>query len=360
MITETKNLYHKYMQETARVVNPEIESYFLEYKKDKDFFRIFEPLLKKRLKFPQLRTVISRLSFEIVGGKNWKRIAPILAAMEIHNMYLYLHNWIFDNKNSIWSGDLKETRKKINGVTIAAAITREIYSDAIDKLDISPTQKLEIERNFRKSIKETYHGQFLDINLTIDRFNEFKTEKDFLKLYELKSKILSGSFYSLSGYIGAILGGASKKQKEAIKEICQLFGTGLHISNDLGDFAPPKKTKSTFGKAYQDQLADIRENRLTFPVFSVLKNGSQKEKDALLKMVDNSNPTEKELSEAIKAIHSTGTFSYCKKYIRGYYENAEKLLHENFEKTKERDLFSVMLSVIRSNKFLTELRKFKN
>ena len=33
---------------------------------------------------------------------------------------------------------------------------------------------------------------------------------------------------------------------------------------------------------------------------------------------------------------------------------------ENFEKTKERDLFSVMLSVIRSNKFLTELRKFKN
>ena len=99
MITETKNLYHKYMEETARVVNPEIESYFLEYKKDKDFFRIFEPLLKKRLKFPQLRTVISRLSFEIVGGKNWKRIAPILAAMEIHNMYLYLHNWIFDNKN---------------------------------------------------------------------------------------------------------------------------------------------------------------------------------------------------------------------------------------------------------------------
>ena len=31
----------------------------------------------------------------------------------------------------------------------------------------------------------------------------------------------------------------------------------------------------------------------------------------------------------------------------------------DFEKTKERDLFSVMLSVIRSNKFLTELRKFK-
>jgi len=138
-----------------------------------------------------------------------------------------------------------------------------------------------------------------------------------------------------------------------------MFGTGLHISNDLGDFAPPKKNTSTFGKAYQDQLADIRENRLTFPVFSVLKSGNQKEKDALLKMVGNYNPTEKELLEAIKSIHSTGTFSYFKKYIRGYYKNAEKLLHENFEKTKERDLFSVMLSVIRSNKFLTELRKFK-
>jgi len=359
MKTNTKNLYHKYMEETARVVNLEIESCFLEYKKNKDFFRIFELLLKKRLKFPQLRPVISRLSFEIVGGKNWKRIAPILAAMEIHNMYLYFHNWIFDNKNSIWSGNLKEVRKKINDVIIAAAITREIYSDAIDKINISPAKKLEIERNFRKSVKETYYGQFLDVNLTIDKFKEFKSEKDFLKLYELKSKLQSGGFYSLSGYIGAILGGASKKQKEIIREICRLLGTGLHISNDLGDFAPPQKTKSTFGKAYQDQLADIRENRLTFPVFLVLKNGSQKEKDALLNMVDNYNPTEKELSEAIKAIHSTGTFSYCKKYIRGYYEKAKKLLHENFEKTKERDLFSVMLSVIRSNKFLTELRKFK-
>jgi len=347
------------MEETAGVVNPEIESYFEQYKKDKNFFRILESLLKKRLKFPQLRPVISRLSYEIVGGKNWKRITPILAAMEIHNMYLYFHNWIFDNKNSIWSGDLREVRKKINDAIIAAATTREIYSDAIDKINISPGQKLEIEKAFRKSVKETYYGQFLDVNLTINRFNEFKSEKDFLKLYELKSKIQSGSFYSLSGYIGAILGGASKKQREAIKEICKLFGTGLHISNDLGDFAPPKKTKSTFGKVYQDQLADIRENRLTFPVFSVLKNGSQKEKEALLKMVGNYNPTKKEVLAAIKSIHLTGTFSYCKKYIRGYYEDAEKLLHENFGKSRERDLFSVMLSVIRSNKFLTELRKFK-
>ena len=58
----TKQDYFNYMEETAKIVNPEIENYFEGYKENKGFFHIFEPLLKKRLKFPQLRTVISRLS----------------------------------------------------------------------------------------------------------------------------------------------------------------------------------------------------------------------------------------------------------------------------------------------------------
>lgn len=358
MTNEIKIAYHEYMQETAHIVNPKIEYYFEKHKKNEDLFKVLEPFIQKRLQTPQLRTVISRLAYEIVDGENWERITPVMAAMEIQTIYLYLHNWIFDNKNNIRSWDMKEIRKKINNITIVAAITREIISDAINDLNIASDKKLRIKKLFSESTEDVYNGQFLDVNLTIDRFNEFSSEKDFLKSYELKSNIQSWNAYGLSGYVWALLGNAPKKQEDAIVKICKLFGTGLHISNDLGDFSPPKETKTSFGKAYQDQLADIKENRLTLPIFSILKNGNEKEKNDLLRMVGNYQPKKEEVYNAIETIHTTNTFSYCKKYIRGYYKEAEKLLHENFNKSKERDFFSVMLSVIRSNKFLTELKNF--
>lgn len=359
MLVLNKDNYFEYVKETGGVVSPIILSCFQVLKDtDTKIYELVEPLLLKRTKIAQLRPVITRLSYEICGGKDWRKIANICAIMEIHNMYLYFHNWIFDNKNSIWIGDLGNVRKKISDVIIAAAITREIFSDIIDESNIAPEKKLEIEKHFQKSIKETYYGQFLDINLTIDRFKEFKSEKDFLPSYELKSKIQSGSFYSLSGRIGAILAGASKNKEDIISEICELFGTGLHISNDLGDFAPPLERKITFGKSYQDQLADIRENRLTLPVYYVLKYGNEQEKENLLQLVGNYSPTKEQIDSAIKSIHSSGSYEYCHKYIRGYFNRAKKKLHESFEISKERDLFAIMLSVIRTNKFLAELRKY--
>lgn len=352
--------YFNYLKETAKEVNPILLSCFEQLKKqDKEFYKLFKPILDKRLKFPQLRPVIMRISYELVGGKNWQRIAPICAVMELHNMYLYLHNWIFDNKKSLWSGEIKEVRGKVNNTIISASIIRELLLQTIKKAKISLASKDLIEKEIAESTIETYYSQYLDINLTIDRFKEFKSDEQFIKLYEQKSKLQSGSFYKLSGKTGAMLGKGSATQIKAISKICELFGTGLHISNDLGDFAPPKSSKATFGKAYQDQLADIKENRLTLPIYYLLKYGNQKEQKALLKLVGNYKPTSKQILEAGKSIHSSGAYVFCKKYIRKFFTSAKRELHKSFEKSKKRDLYALMLSAIRTNKFLAELRKLQ-
>lgn len=342
------------MKETQEVINPILMEYFNKWNTSSD---LLMSLLQRRMKIPQLRCIISRLAFEIVWWLEWERIAPVIAAMEVQTMYLYLHNRIFDNKKNIWEWDISTIRNRINDITIAAAQTREVLFKIVQNFPTTPEIKCYLHEWFSNSIKSVYEGQILDINLTINRINEFSSDIDFLKLYEYKSTAQSWVAYAFSGEVWALLWWGTKEQQDVIVDICRTFGTWLHISNDLWDFSPPQTTKTTFGKAYQDQLSDIKENRLTYPIYYVLKNGTQEESWKLLKMVGSYNPDNDTLYNAIKCIHSSWAFNFIKIYIRWYYTKAKKKLHENFPKNTTRDLFSVMLSVIRSNKFLSELRK---
>jgi geranylgeranyl pyrophosphate synthase len=280
--------------------------------------------------------------------------------MEIHNMYLYFHNWIFDNKNRVWDDKSASARNRISNTIIAASLTRELIIQAINAANLPLEKKLLISKELSDSTLENYYGFFLDINLTIDKISRYKTDQAFLKIYEEKSRLLSGNMYSLSSKAGAILANAPKEKIEAVAALGDLLGTGLHISNDLGDFAQPRKTKVTFGKPYQDQLADIRENRLTLPIYYVLKYGNKSEKEALLKLVANYSPTGNQIRSVVESLHTSGSYNYCKKYVRSFFNKAKQKLHISFAKSKERDLYAMMLSIIRTNKFLAELRDFSN
>ncbi|HRH32786.1 MAG TPA: polyprenyl synthetase family protein [bacterium] len=357
-MSDVRKKYFKYLEENSRKVEPIILSFFREIKKNEKLFEIFEPLLLKRLKHKQLRTTITRLAYQICGGKDIKKILPVCSVMELHNMYAYWHNWIFDNKNSVWDGNIKDIRQHINNIIISAAITREVIIKEINKFDVTTRQKQIIQDALSSSFLELYKGQYIDINLSVDDYKFFKNEEEFLKVYENKSNLQSGSSYGLSGYIGAILAGADEHTAQIIEGISRLLGTGLHISNDLGDFSLPRKNKSTFGKAYQDQMADLRGGRLTWPVFLILMKGTKKE-ITLIQQISKLQALDKEkMNKVVSIIKAHDISGYIVKYLRKNYLNvAKKKLHESFKPSLQRDMFSEMLSIIRSNKFLVELKR---
>ena len=197
---DIREKYFKYLRETSSKVKLEIQGSFSDIKKNKNIYPIFETLIIKRLQHNQLRSTITRLSYEICGGKDWKKIFPACAVMELHTMYAYWHNWIFDNKNNIWDGKIEDIRVRVNNTIICAAITRELAFKEIDKLDINNEQKQKIQKSFSNSTLELYEGQYIDVNLLIDSFGSFKDETDFLRIYEHKSDLESGSSYGFSGY----------------------------------------------------------------------------------------------------------------------------------------------------------------
>lgn len=70
-------------------------------------------------KRPKLRPGLTRLGYEICGGKNWRKIIPICAAVEILNVSTYTINKIFDEKGGKWSKD------RINNNIIAGIIQKK-------------------------------------------------------------------------------------------------------------------------------------------------------------------------------------------------------------------------------------------
>ena len=356
-----KDKYFSLMKETSQEVNKYIERSMSEFPGCGDLENLLRELPNKRKTKPQLRPLLTRLSYQICGGEDWRSIVPALASMELNNIHLYLHNWIFDNKNLVWEGTKSETRKRVNDLIISSQIFRELSEQALDE-EISsfdnPTQSL-VRSDFRASIIRCYRGFKQDLDLSIDNFSQFSSEKDFIKKYRIKSENQSGNFYGFTSKLGAILSQGDSGQISSLEDFGFYLGAGLHISNDLGDFALPNTNVEGNLKPYQDQLSDIKEGRLTFPIYYVLKNGTEEQKNSLKNLIGNYQTSYDELKRASRAVIDSGAYDFCRSFSKEYYKKGKKILHENFSPSKERDFLSLMISSIRSNKFLVELGKMR-
>lgn len=299
-----------------------------------------------------LRSTLTEAIYRILGGD--KTITAFNSLSEINNINAYLDNWILDNKKQIWIGG--ETRQKISEITIASAIFRELLEDIILKSDIEEHKKTRILGVFSKAIIYSYQGQQLDLEMSIETINDYKNDEIYLNKYVNKSLLQSGYLYGVSAEIGAILAGANKELIDLSRMLGEIIGTGLHISNDLGDFAILKECEGDF-KSYQDQMADLKNGRLTLPIYYVLKHGDKQSQKNFLSMVSNDNVNLKNKREVIQSLKVSGSYDYCKKLIRKYY-NQSKLIIDKFPNNEHKEILSYFPVVIRSNKYLSDLKNY--
>jgi len=190
------------------------------------------------------------------------------------------------------------------------------------------------------------------MSMSIETFDDSQTEQEYLDLYVKKSSLQSGYLYGASTEIGGILANADAQTLNLVRKIGRKIGTGLHISNDLGDFAI--LAENTDFKGYQDHTADLRNGRLTLPIWYVLKHGTKDEKDIFLKHV-NKDIEQVDRRAILEVLHSSGAYNYCKKLLRKYYNESKKLIDELPESEgKLRLKYSTI--IIKNNKYLSGLK----
>jgi geranylgeranyl pyrophosphate synthase len=344
-----KNIYFEEMRYTTEIVKPFIEKYLNLLKIKEIFPGIYEDVsyfyrLRKNNLF--LKPFLIRLCYEQCGGNNWEKIASICAAYELINISSYQANSAFDDKLGINS--LKEKQ----GQFIASMITREISEIIIsENIDLSENTKLKLLDSISRANRYIYIAQYYDLEmLNVINFNKYADIKAFLSDYEKRCLYGSGIYSEECAYAGAVLANASDYEINNLREFAKIYGTVLHMVNDIGDFIPQNIGSPTINKYYQDSYSDLKHHKLTLPIYKYLKLNVSTNMD-MIKRINN----ESVLSQVIKDILKSSILLDCKKYCVQRGKLAKKSL-DKLNHSRSNDLLKMMYSSIESNKYYYYLK----
>ena len=140
------------------------------------------------------------------------------------------------------------------------------------------------------------------------------TSDQYMKMIELKTAVL----YQAAAQGGAICGGASKAQEDALAEYGRLMGLGFQIWDDVLDLLSDQET---FGKPV---LNDIRNGKKTLIVIQALEDLKGPERAELLSTLGNEKATKEELVRARDILDEVGAIDHATKVADGLIKQAKE------------------------------------
>ncbi|HSU73149.1 MAG TPA: polyprenyl synthetase family protein [Candidatus Binatia bacterium] len=329
-----RKTYHEIARETSAEVDKILDAYL----SDADPHTQLLPRKRMNGNY-RLRDVSTRLGYEIAGGKDWNDVVPVAAAFELENCSSYVINWILDKKGEVTS------EKERNNFIIAGMQLRELahqvlVEHGLDKLvsSISDIQQ------------RGYRGQYADLNLLkVENASDFPTLESFLATYEERCTNLSGVFHAHCLFSGSIV---ADKAELLLYDAGLRFGSALQSTNDIGDFMPPRSDTRTAEKPYSDQFSDLRQGKLTLPVYLLYAHSPE---DRVF-VEERVGGTWTDYETVVDRLRATGAFDYCYSYLRRKKNELEKHMRTNFSHTQERSNIIQMFAAITSNKFIYALK----
>jgi octaprenyl-diphosphate synthase len=112
------------------------------------------------------------------------------------------------------------------------------------------------------------------------------TEDDYMKIIQGKTAILMSA--ACQG--GAVLGGASKQQEDALASFGLKFGFAFQMVDDILDYMAEEKT---LGKSLGK---DLEEGKITLPLINLLRDADTREVDQIKEIIRDENLTETDLA----------------------------------------------------------------
>ncbi len=109
---------------------------------------------------------------------------------------------------------------------------------------------------------------------------------------------------------GAILAGAGDADVKALRGYALSVGLAFQIKDDIEDL-----TGSTFAENGDSALDDLREGKLTLPVWYALHHGSRKDREGLARIIGGGKTSHRDLAAAHSIILRAGGVQYAKNEV---------------------------------------------
>jgi len=261
----------------------------------------------------RLRPCISMLACEAISG-NEKEAMPLAASLELLHNFTLVHDDIMDK--SRLRRNLPTVHVKFGEPTaimagdLLFAKSFEIMHDL--SVDLSMFKVL--DKCLIKCIKEICEGQQLDMEFE-QRQNV--AEKEYLEMIRRKTAVL----FSFAAEGGAMVGGGTNEQINALKDYGTSLGFAFQIWDDYLDMSSDEET---LGK---DIGNDIRNGKKTLIAVHSLSNAIGNDKKLLENFFGNRNASEEDVKNVFATFQKTGSIEYAKRTALNYNAQAKKALN---------------------------------
>ena len=178
--------------------------------------------------------------------------------------------------------------------------------------------------------RRTIEGQALDIGWARDGRYDI-TPEDYLVMATHKTAHYSGA---VPLAVGAIVGGGTEAQIEALRAYGLDTGLAFQIQDDLLNLVGSEESTK------KDFRSDITEGKRTLMVVHALQNSDARER--LIEILSSKEKDPAVLAEAVDIMEESGSIEYARRYAENLTSIAKNRLSDLLEPTAARDLLISM------------------
>jgi heptaprenyl diphosphate synthase len=268
--TVNSKKYFKYMRDVTKQISPLMLNVVKSIDSSEcppELVDIISGLVKKRAtpEITKLRPFMVVLASGVTQIDSASpELLQVAALVELLNIASYLDNLAFDDKGSCKSGD------KISFGLAANILDAAIHENLSAIEDIDPRLLNQIHTVFSESSRNVAQGQYIDLEkmpvLGSERGSLMSID-DYVKLYIQRCRFIGGGSLGFTCVAGGIIGNVNSEQLIKLRKFGYYHGLALQVINDVADFVPITKAATSVGKDDKDRYADMRNHRLTLPLY---------------------------------------------------------------------------------------------
>lgn len=257
----------------------------------------------------RIRPALLLLCSKMLGYQGQEHIPMSILVETIHTASL-IHDDIIDNSQ------MRRGRESVHarwGPNITVLLGDYLYIKSIGlSLKSKHRQIIHILTDTSaKMIEGELYEYYVSGNINL-------SEKDYLNIINKKT----ASLFSASSRIGAILGGASKKDEKWLLDFGENLGMSFQIIDDLLDFTGDEKM---LGKPI---LSDLNEGRITLPLIYTLNHDGEENRKLMSELLKERNPSKKSREKILEIINSNGALDYTYKKAEEFSRRSQEIISQ--------------------------------
>ncbi len=276
------------------------------------------------------RPLICFAACQAVGG-NMERATSAAAAIEHFHTAALIHDDIADEAE-LRRGEpcLHLTEGLGLAINMGDLALSLVNGTVMNDANLDDATKVRVVTELINMTRRTIEGQALDIGWARDGRYDI-TPEDYLVMATHKTAHYSGA---VPLAIGAIIGGGTDAQVEALRNYGLDTGLAFQIQDDLLNLVGSEESTK------KDFRNDLTEGKRTLVVVHALQNSPQR--DRLIEILSSKEKDPAVLAEAVEIMEASGSVDYARAYAENLTSIAKNRLIDMVEPSPSRDLLVSM------------------